>query len=172
MRRKSRLYHTLGACLLCLLCSLNSLAQREKSPEASRSNDAETNENGSQAAISAIRTPFDLSPNRAESFRSPAIFAYLSISKPAPDSGLRFAPAEDFSVVRQSFLTARRRGGILALLSSAAGITQTGDFRFFDSRLPVSSNGQRPTSNNFTIDGFSANLGITPEETSLAGNAG
>lgn len=173
MRRKSRLYDTLGACLLCLLCSLTLLAQREKSPAAvPLPKDGETIETDADDNPSAIRPTFIFAPTRAASFRAPEVFTSFSKSGSAPDSPRRAAPAENFSALRQTYLNARRRGGILSLLSTAAGITPLGDFRFFDNRLPVSSNGQRPTSNNFTIDGFSANLGITADETSLAGNAG
>ena len=173
MRRKSRLYDTLGACLVCLLCALTSLAQREKSPETPLPKDGETTKTGIQDKTSAIRSPIVFFPARTENFRSTAISASFSRSSAAPDYFPRFASAGEFSFVRRSFLnTQRRGGGIQTLLSSASGITPLGDFRFFDNRLPVSSNGQRPTSNYFTIDGFSANLGITPDETSLAGNAG
>ncbi len=173
MRRKSRLYHRLGACLLCLLCSLTSLGQPEKPPEAPLPKDGETTETGVKNSSAAIQSPYNFLTNRAESFRSTAVFWSFSKQRAASDSRRLFAPDEDFSLLRRSFTNSRRRGGgIQSLLSSAAGITPIGDFRFFDSRLPVSSNGQRPTSNNFTVDGFSANLGISLDETSLAGNAG
>lgn len=173
MRRKSRLYNTAGACLLCLLYSLTSLAQGEKTPENQLPNDGETTETVALNNASAIRPPVVFSAARTESFRSATVFASFSNQRAVSDSRQRFASADDFSLLRRTITNSRRRGGgILSLLSAASGITPIGDFRFFDSRLPVSSNGQRTTSNNFTIDGFSANLSVSPDDTSLAGNAG
>ncbi len=65
-----------------------------------------------------------------------------------------------------------RGGGFQNLLSTASGITQTGENPFVERRGLVSSTGQRPTSNNFTVDGLPANLGVSLDESSLSRNAG
>lgn len=57
-------------------------------------------------------------------------------------------------------------------LSIAGGVTQIADSRAKVQQGLVSSNGQRPTENNFSVDGIGANLGIGADETSLAENAG
>ena len=62
--------------------------------------------------------------------------------------------------------------GFQGLLSAASGITQTGESPLIENRGLVSSSGQRPTSNKFTVDNLSANLGVSPDESSLSRNAG
>lgn len=57
---------------------------------------------------------------------------------------------------------------VQSLLSTASGITQTNESPLFEKRGIISSNGQRPTSNEFSVDGLSANLGVSTDETSLS----
>ena len=59
-----------------------------------------------------------------------------------------------------------------SLLSTAGGVTQTAERRSQIEQGLISSNGQRSTSNVFTVDGFSANTAVSSDETSLAGNLG
>ncbi|MEP6901476.1 MAG: TonB-dependent receptor [Actinomycetota bacterium] len=59
-----------------------------------------------------------------------------------------------------------------ALFSTAGGATQTAERRSQIEQGLISSNGQRPTSNVFTVEGFSANTSVSADETSLSGNLG
>jgi len=59
-----------------------------------------------------------------------------------------------------------------SLLSTASGVTQLADSPTFEKRGLISSNGQRPTSNLFTVDGLSANTGAALDESSLSRNIG
>ncbi len=59
-----------------------------------------------------------------------------------------------------------------SLLSTAGGVTQTADRRSQIEQGLISSNGQRSTSNVFTVDGFSANTAVSSDETSLSGYLG
>lgn len=65
-----------------------------------------------------------------------------------------------------------RGGGFQSTFSVASGVTQTDESSTIEKRGIVSSNGQRPTSNDFTVDGLSANLGVSSDETSLSKNVG
>lgn len=59
-----------------------------------------------------------------------------------------------------------------SLLSTASGVTQLPDSPTFEKRGLVSSNGQRPTSNLFTVDGLASNTGVVLDESSLSRNIG
>lgn len=56
--------------------------------------------------------------------------------------------------------------------SNANGITQTNESSAENQKGLISSNGQRPTSNNFKVDDLSANFGLSLDETSISNNAG
>ncbi len=76
------------------------------------------------------------------------------------------------NVTTREIMPQLERGGSFQAPLSIAGITQVSESPALEKRGLVSSNGQRPTSNNFTVDGFSANLGVSPDESSLSRNAG
>lgn len=76
------------------------------------------------------------------------------------------------NVTTREIMPQLERGGSFQAPLSVAGITQVSESPALEKRGLVSSNGQRPTSNNFTVDGFSANLGVSPDETSFSRNAG
>jgi Ca-activated chloride channel family protein len=59
-----------------------------------------------------------------------------------------------------------------SLLSTAGGVTQTAERRTQIEQGLFSSNGQRSTSNVFTVDGFNANAAVSADESSLSGNLG
>ncbi|MBS1797627.1 MAG: TonB-dependent receptor [Acidobacteria bacterium] len=59
-----------------------------------------------------------------------------------------------------------------SLFSTAGGVTQTADRRAQVEQGLISSNGQRPTSNFFSVDGTGANSSASPTETSFSGNLG
>lgn len=65
-----------------------------------------------------------------------------------------------------------RGRGFQAPLSIAGGITQISESPVIEKQGLVSSSGQQPTSNRFSVDGISANLGVSLDETSLSRNAG
>jgi Ca-activated chloride channel family protein len=66
----------------------------------------------------------------------------------------------------------QRGGSFQAPLSIGSGITQISESPVVEKRGLVSSSGQRPTSNNFSVDNLSLNLGVSTDETSLSRNAG
>ncbi len=59
-----------------------------------------------------------------------------------------------------------------SLLSTAGDVTQIAERRSQIEQGLISSNGQRSTSNVFTVDGFSANTSVSSDETSLSRNLG
>ncbi len=65
-----------------------------------------------------------------------------------------------------------RGKSIQSAFSTVNGITQTSESSSKNQNGLISSNGQSPTSNNFTVDGLSANFGLILDETSIAKNAG
>jgi Ca-activated chloride channel homolog len=65
-----------------------------------------------------------------------------------------------------------RGNGFQAATSIASGITQINESPVIEKRGLVSSNGQQPTSNRFSVDNLSANLGVAAGDASLAGNVG
>lgn len=67
---------------------------------------------------------------------------------------------------------ASRRKGIQTLLSIATGISQINESQIFVQQGLVSANGQRPTSNSFTVDGLGSNLGAARDGASISGNIG
>ena len=59
-----------------------------------------------------------------------------------------------------------------SFLTLANGATQLNESSSIEKRGLVSSNGQRPTANNFAVDNLTANLGLSTDETSLSRNLG
>ncbi|HEY8562045.1 MAG TPA: VIT domain-containing protein [Pyrinomonadaceae bacterium] len=76
------------------------------------------------------------------------------------------------AATREATARIERGNGFQSPLSIATGITQISESPVLERRGLVSSNGQRATSNDFTLDNLSANLGVSPDESSLSRNAG
>ncbi len=171
MRQISPFIRTIGMCLFCILFSLNSLAQTEKLAEKSLSVNNESKKSDLPDAVLNAQTSFDFFVIRARSYRFGTTFQNTGSSNLKAFSVRRFSASENFST-RQSFFSFKRGGGIQSVLSTATGITQIWETQTLERRGIISSNGQRPTSNEFSVDNLSANLGISFDETSLSENAG
>lgn len=77
------------------------------------------------------------------------------------------------NITTSSISTLQLNGrGFQSVLSLAPGVTQTSNEQQLAERNLVSSNGQRPTSNLFQVDGANVNLGVTGDENSVTRNAG
>ncbi len=171
MRQISLFIRTIGMCVFCILLSLNSLAQTEKLAENPSSVSDETKKSDLPDAVLNAQASFNFLPNRARSFRFGTIFQNAGSSNLTAFSVRRFSASASFST-RQSFFSFKRGGGIQSVLSTATGITQIWETQTLERRGIISSNGQRPTSNEFSVDNLSANLGVSFDESSLSENAG
>ncbi len=77
------------------------------------------------------------------------------------------------TVTRDRTIDFLRRGeSIQSGFSIAGGITQANENKPQIAQGLISSNGQRPTSNNYTVDASNANLGVNTGESSLSENIG
>ena len=170
MRQISFFIRTVGTCFFCVLFSLNSLAQTETPFENSLSGSGESKKSDTQDAVLNARSSFAFLSVRDRSFRLGTTFQTIKGASLPEFSVRRFSTFENFSL-RRSFFS-YKRGGVQSILSTAAGITQIWETQTFERRGIVSSNGQLSTSNEFSVDNLSANLGVSFDETSLSQNAG
>jgi hypothetical protein len=103
------------------------------------------------------------------------IFSML-ISSETPNSSVSIAYRKNitttYSKLTKFNLNLNRRKGIQSLFSMASGISQINENQPQIQLGLVSSNGQRATSNSFTVDGLSSNLGASADETSISKNIG
>ncbi len=77
------------------------------------------------------------------------------------------------NITTQTFANLPVNGrSIQSFLTIANGATQLNESPSIEKRGIISSNGQRPTANNFAVDNLSANLGLSADETSLSRNLG
>ncbi|HEX8734961.1 MAG TPA: TonB-dependent receptor [Pyrinomonadaceae bacterium] len=77
------------------------------------------------------------------------------------------------NVTEREVLSFLERGkGLQSAFSIASGVTQINENQNRFQQGLISVSGQRPTSNYFTVQDLSANLGATADETSISGNVG
>ncbi len=91
------------------------------------------------------------------------------------DSTVSIDPTESklsVNITQRLFQSLPKDSNFQSLFSIGNGITQTNEIFSVERRGLVSANGQRPISNEFTVDNLSSNLGISPDEASLSKNAG
>jgi hypothetical protein len=170
MRQISLFIRIVGTCVFCVLLSLNSLlAQTETGIENSPSVNEKSKKFDAKDAFLDALSPFTSLPIRDRNFRLNTFFTNSERQSLKAFSAQRFSAFENFSSRR---VFNARRGGIQSAFSTATGITQIWETQTFEKRGIVSSNGQRPTSNEFSVDNLSANLGVSFDETSLSRNIG
>jgi len=171
MRQISLFIRTTGTCVLFVLFSLTSLAQTENGNENPLSVNEEREKLAVKDTVLNVRSPLAFLPRSERNFRFGSSFPNTANSSLTAFSVRRFSVSENFST-RRAFFNSRRGGGIQSAFSTATGITQIWETQTIEMPGIVSSNGQRPTSNEFSVDNLSANLGVSFDETSLARNAG
>jgi Ca-activated chloride channel homolog len=75
-------------------------------------------------------------------------------------------------VVAQGLASLPKGRSFQSLLSTATGVTSTAEIRSQLRGGLISSNGQRASSNLFTVDGLSANTAVAADDSSLGGDLG
>lgn len=172
MRQISLFTRTIGTCVLFVLFSSNSPAQTETGIENSLSVNEKSEKLDAKNTVLNAQLPLAFLPVRDRSFRFGNIFPNTGRISSTVFSTRRGSISENFSTRRAFFNFRRSGGGIQSAFSTATGITQIWETQTLEKRGIVSSNGQRPTSNEFSVDNLSANLGVSSDETSLSRNAG
>lgn len=170
MRQISLFIRIAGTCVFCVLLSLNSLfaqTETQNSPSVNEKNE----KFATKDAVLNAPSPFAFLLLRERSFRFGSVFEAAGRQSLKAFAAQSFSVSENFST-RRAFFNRRRAGGIQAAFSSATGLTQIWETQTLEKRGIVSSNGQRPTSNEFSVDNLSANLGVSFDETSLSRNIG
>jgi hypothetical protein len=180
MRLKSRLVRIVGLCFFILTFDIISFAQTDNTVEDLRRVTNKETDNSlpkRKNFLSLLKSlpTFQTQPSITDN-QSKRVFAIKEIVEVTDNQKNNFETGDSTQTV-VSFLNLLENlpinaKGFQTLFSTASGVTQTVERRSQIEQGLISSNGQRPTSNVFTVDGSSANTTVSADETSLSGNLG
>jgi TonB dependent receptor len=180
MRLKSRLVRLVGLCFFILTFDVISFAQNDNAVEDLRRVTKKKTDNNSSKrknflslleTLPTFQTPPSIINNQTKRIVGiKAIIEVASAQKNKPESGDPPQKVVSFLNLLENLPVNGR--SFQSLFSISGNITQTPERRSQIEQGLFSSNGQRPTSNVFTVDGSSANAAVSADETSLSGNLG